>query len=122
MDIVLESGWAYGDGGNSLHGKYLMTAISTGGLETFYHADGRNRFTISELLAPFNQTAHLCGMAYLEPFVIFGARKQSADGLAASATRYRALLQGLARGDVDPSEHLADSYVLPAGFKRRHAL
>ncbi len=67
LDIVLESGWAYGDGGTKLHGKYLANALSTGGRENFYHPNGRNRFTIEELLAPFNQTAHLCGMAYLRP-------------------------------------------------------
>lgn len=122
LDIVLESGWAYGDGGNKLHGKYLMTAISTGGLENFYHPGGRNRFTIEELLTPFNQTAHLCGMAYLQPFVVFGARKKTSDGLASETRRYRDFLTGLAQGQIDPTEHLAMDYVLPDGFRRRHAL
>ena len=122
LDIVLESGWAYGTGGDKLSGKYMMTAISTGGLETYYHPQGRNRFTIEELLTPFNQTAYLCGMAYLAPFVIYGARKQSADTLAQAAQRYRATLEGLARGEIDPVERLAADYVLPQGFKRRHAL
>lgn len=122
LDIVLESGWAYGDGGNKLHGKYLMNALSTGGRENFYHPEGRNRFTIEELLAPFNQTAHLCGMAYLKPFVIFAARKQGSDVLTHQAQNYRQWLTGLAQGHTDPTEHLAGGYVLPEGFKRRHAL
>lgn len=122
LDIVLESGWAYGEGGTKLHGKYLMNAITTGGQENFYHAAGRNRFTIEELLAPFNQTAFLCGMAYLEPFSVFAARKQTADSLAAHARRYHDVLTGFAEGHIDPTEHLATDYTLPAGFKRRHAL
>lgn len=122
LDIVLEPGWAYGTDGNKLHGKYLMTAISTGGAESFYHAKGRNRFTIDELLAPFNQTAHLCGMAYLKPFILYQGRKMEPAELAAEAQRYADLLRGLAEGLVEPTEHLAHDYHLPEGFKRRHAL
>lgn len=122
LDIVLEPGWAYGTDGNKLHGKYLMTAISTGGAESFYHAKGRNRFTIDELLAPFNQTAHLCGMAYLKPFILYQGRKMEPAELAAEAQRYADLLRGLAEGHVEPTEHLAHEYHLPEGFKRRHAL
>lgn len=122
LDIVLEAGWAYGEGGTKLAGKYLMTAISTGGREEFYHANGRNRFSIEELLAPFNQTAHLCGMAYLAPFVVYAARKQSGDELAHAADDYRNLLEGFAKGRIDPTEHLAAGYRLPDGFKRRHTL
>ena len=122
LDIVLEAGWAYGAGGTMLAGKYLMTAISTGGRADFYHAKGRNRFTIEELLAPFNQTAHLCGMAYLTPFVVYAARKQSSGDLATAAESYRQLIEGFARGKIDPTEHLAAGYHLPDGFKRRHAL
>lgn len=122
LDIVLESGWAYGTDGNKLHGKYLLSAISTGGAENFYHAKGRNRFTIEELLAPFNQTAHLCGMAYLAPFVLFQGRKMEAADLAAEAQRYAGLLRDLAEGHIEPTDHLAHGYHLPDGFKRRHAL
>jgi len=122
LDIVLESGWAYGEGGTKLHGKYLMNAITTGGQESFYHSRGRNRFTVEELLAPFNQTAYLCGMAYLAPFSVFAARKQTAEALTAHARRYRDFLTGLAQGHIDPTVHLAADYTLPEGFKRRHAL
>ena len=58
-----------------LHGKFMMQAISTGGPEHFYKPQGKNRFEIRELLNPFNQTAYLCGMAYLEPFAIFVGRR-----------------------------------------------
>ncbi len=122
LDIVLESGWAYGPGGDMMHGKYMMTALSTGGAENFYHHDGRNRFTIEELLSPFNQTAYLCGMAYLKPFVVFQGRKLMATHLENEAARYGTLLDGLAHGRIDPTKHLAADYQLPDGFKRRHAL
>lgn len=122
LDIVLEPGWAYGAGGTKLHGKYLMSAISTGGGADFYHAKGRNRFTVEELLSPFNQTAHLCGMAWLAPFITYAARKQNATHMVEEAERYRDLLSGFALGLIDPTEHLASGYTVPEGFKRRHAL
>ena len=70
QDLVLEYGWAYGKGGDKLKGKLTLNAISTGGPQFAYRKDGYNRFTMRELLAPFDQTAHLCGMKYLAPFVL----------------------------------------------------
>ncbi|NMD07218.1 MAG: NAD(P)H oxidoreductase [Phyllobacteriaceae bacterium] len=121
LDIVLESGWAYGPGGNKMHGKSLLSAISTGGAESFYHAKGRNRFTVEELLAPFNQTAYLCGMAYLKPFVLYEGRKKKAADLAHEAQRFGQLLHDIAQDRLDLRQHLATGYVLPDSFKRRQA-
>ena len=75
LDVVLEEGWAYGSGGNRLHGKFLLNALSTGGPQEAYHGKGRNRFPVRTLLAPFDQTAYLCGMGWLEPFVVHAGRK-----------------------------------------------
>ena len=120
---MLESGWAYGTDGNKLHGKYLMSAISTGGAESFYHPKGRNRFTVEELLAPFNQTAHLCGMAYLETLrCLSGSQAWQAPTLPPKRNAMPELLADLAEGHIEPTEHLRTDYHLPAGFKRRHAL
>src|SRR6188474_1266593 len=48
-----------------LRGKITLNAITTGGPESSYHREGYNRFTLRELLAPWDQTAHLCGMRFL---------------------------------------------------------
>lgn len=117
QDIVLDFGWAYGPGGNKLHGKFMLQAVSTGGAESFYHAKGRNRFTMDEFLRPFNQTAHLCGMAYLSPFVIFEGRRISDDELEGHVTHYRDLLTGLAQDRIKPLSLLSKDYALPATFK-----
>ncbi len=74
QDLVLEHGFAYGSDGTALHGKILFNALSAGGLEAAYRAEGYNHFTIRELLHPIEQTAVLCGMTYLPPFALFGAR------------------------------------------------
>lgn len=76
MDLVLELGWAYGPGATALRGKLMLNAITTGGTADAYRTDGKNRFTMRELLAPFDQSAHLCGMTYLAPFVVHAAARR----------------------------------------------
>ncbi len=121
QDLVLENGWAYGPGGTKLAGKFLLSAISTGGSEEAYHRTGRNRFEIGELLAPFNQTAYLCGMAYLKPFVIHAGRRMPREELSAAVESYRDLIVGLRDGRIDPMSALAPGFVLPAAFARENA-
>ena len=72
-DVVLEYGYAYGPGGTHLRGKTWVHAITTGGAAEAYHSTGVNRYTVKELMAPFEQTAHLCGMNYIQPRVLHGA-------------------------------------------------
>lgn len=116
QDLVLENGWAYGPGGTKLAGRYLMSAISTGGSEEAYRHGGRNRFEITELLSPFNQTAWLCSMAYLAPFVIHSGRRLAAGQLSAAAEAYRDLIVGLRDGTIDPLSRLAPGFALPPAF------
>jgi glutathione-regulated potassium-efflux system ancillary protein KefG len=99
LDVVLEWGWAYGRGGTKLRGKTLLQAITTGAGHGAYGPDGGNRFTIPQLLAPMAQTAHLCGMAYPEPFVVHGTHRLDEAGIAAAAARYRQAVEAL-RGEV----------------------
>lgn len=102
QDLVLEHGWAYGHNGTQLRGKLTLNAITTGGPETAYHKNGYNRFTVRELLAPWDQTAHLCGMRYLAPFAIHAALRVTCDvDVAEARARYRALLEGLRDDRLD---------------------
>jgi len=96
QDLVLEHGWAYGHGGTQLRGKITFNAITTGGPESAYHRGGYNRFTIRELLAPWDQTAHLCGMRYLAPFTVHAAlRVVGEDDVAQPRAAYRQLIEAL---------------------------
>src|SRR5690606_18500727 len=52
FDLVLEHGFAYGEGGRALQGKRLLCAISTGGTHAAYQPGGYHDITIGELLAP----------------------------------------------------------------------
>lgn len=116
QDLVLVNGWAYGPGGTRLAGKFLMSAISTGGSEAAYQHGGRNRFEIEELLSPFNQTAYLCSMAYLAPFVIHAGRRMLPGELSTAAEAYRDLIVGLRDGGIDPLLRLAPGFALPPAF------
>lgn len=73
MDLVLEYGFAYGEGGTALEGKLWVHALTTGGLETAYRPQGANRYSLKEFLAPLNQTAYLCGMPFIPPFAVYGS-------------------------------------------------
>lgn len=102
QDLVLEHAWAYGHGGTHLRGKITLNAISTGGPESSYHRDGYNRFTVRELLTPWEQTAHLCGMHFLAPFTVHAALKVIGDSdIEPHSTAYRQLLEALRDDRLD---------------------
>jgi glutathione-regulated potassium-efflux system ancillary protein KefG len=102
QDLVLEHGWAYGRGGTQLRGKITLNAITTGGPESAYHRTGYNRFTIRELLAPWDQTAHLCGMRFLAPFAVHSALRVACDDDVSHASEtYRQLIEALRDDRLD---------------------
>lgn len=111
QDLVLEHGWAYGNEGNALAGKKVFNAISCGGPRNAYAKQGLNRFTIRELLAPFEQTAVLCKMNYMPPFVIHGTHKLSTTDIAMQAMQYQHLLLALAAGGVGDEAWLHVDYL-----------
>ncbi len=73
QDLVLEFGFAYGAQANRLAGKFAMSCITTGGSRSDYSENGGNRRQIEHFLYPLEQTATLCGMEYLPPFVLHSA-------------------------------------------------
>ncbi|HEX4235183.1 MAG TPA: NAD(P)H-dependent oxidoreductase [Caldimonas sp.] len=87
-DDVLAFGWAYGPGGVALRGKDLWLVASTGGPEDSYRPDSYNRYFFDAFLPPYEQTAALCGMRFLPPFVLHGAHRAGDAELAAHAKTY----------------------------------
>jgi glutathione-regulated potassium-efflux system ancillary protein KefG len=47
FDLVLEYGWAYGNGGNALSGKKVTSVITTGGSQEAYGPAGQNLYSIN---------------------------------------------------------------------------
>ncbi|PKF49145.1 NAD(P)H-dependent oxidoreductase [Enterovibrio nigricans] len=102
QDLVLEYGFAYGSKGNALHGKQFICAITAGGKEKAYKADGFNHFKIRELLHPLEQMANLTGMHYLAPFALFGSRTAVEEGkVERHAESYKRLLNAFVADAVD---------------------
>ncbi|MBC8045996.1 MAG: NAD(P)H-dependent oxidoreductase [Fimbriimonadaceae bacterium] len=95
IDLVLEHGWAYGKDGIYLKGKMIFNAITTGGPNFGYEETGFNKHTIRQFLAPFEQTAILCNMHYLPPFVMHGTHRASQDERIEFANSYKQLLTDL---------------------------
>ncbi|RKF15753.1 flavodoxin family protein [Alginatibacterium sediminis] len=96
QDLVLEYGFAYGHEGNALRDKYFFCALSAGGNESAYKAQGYNHFTIAQLLQPLEQTASLTQMRYLPPFALFGSRTALDEGrVEAHLDKWRRLLNAL---------------------------
>ena len=96
MDQVLEYGFAFGPDGHALRGKALLSVITTGGSQESYTSQGHNRRAVIEYLLPFKQTAWLCGMRYLPPFVLYSYHTiQDVTLLRETAREYRQLLEGL---------------------------
>jgi glutathione-regulated potassium-efflux system ancillary protein KefG len=104
QDLVLLHGWAYGSTGNALEGKSLICAVSTGGGEGAYEPEGYNRHTVRELLAPIEQTAALCKMRFLPPWVVYGTHRLGAEPLGEAGAHFGVLLEGLLNDRIDPSD------------------
>ena len=114
QDLILQHGWAYGREGTALRGKVTLSVITTGGRESAYQRDGHNRFTMRELLAPIEQTAHLCGMEFLPPFVVHGTHGMTPEEMDEHARDLRQLLESL-RDDRLARERLRDLPRINAG-------
>ena len=77
----------------------FSVALTAGGSGSAYCAEGYNHFSIRELLRPLEQTAILCGMTYLPPFALFGARTAVEEGRIAAHVADWTRLLGALRDD-----------------------
>ncbi len=98
MDVTLQDGFAFGEGGTALVGKKAMIAVSTGGSEISYTDGAKHGANVESFLLPFRMTAEFCGMRVEEPFVSYNVRAMSHDTInqraQAFATRVQALVDG----------------------------
>lgn len=95
FDLVLQHGFAYGIKGRALEGKTALSVISTGGRRDVYSEMGKNHFTMKQFLVPFEQSANLCRMGYLPPYVIHGSHTITEDEIILQAGNYKRLLLAL---------------------------
>lgn len=82
----------------SIQGKALLVAVTTGSEESAYRSGGRNMFTVDELLRPYQLTANHSGMVWQTPFVVYGMSTKDADkNLSAACKAYKTTLESLVK-------------------------
>lgn len=115
LDEVLGYGWAYGPGGTALQGKDLWLVATTGGPQSSYHPQGYNRYFFDAFLPPYEQTAALCGMRFLPPLLLHGARSASDQAVAEHVAIFAQRLQSYPQWpEIDEMEQCPACEV-PAG-------
>lgn len=77
-------------------GKTLMVVTTAGSEHDAYRSGGRNRFTVDELLRPYQASAVHAGMIWQTPLVVYGmgtseASKNIAEGINCYKQRIEAL-------------------------------
>ena len=111
MDLVLEYDWAYGHNGNMLKGKKLFNAISSGGGKQTYGPHGYNHYPVNDFLLPFRQTAHLCKMEYLPPFVVHSSFRITDDAVKKYALQYAGILEAFVNDEITPDNYRDIEYL-----------
>jgi glutathione-regulated potassium-efflux system ancillary protein KefF len=101
VDVVLSRGWAFGHGATALHGKGYWMAATTGGELDTYQPGARHGRPFADYLAPFEQTAALCGMRWLEPLLLHGAHVVTGDAIDAHVALFTQHLRELADANAD---------------------
>lgn len=111
FDLVLEHGFAYGKSGRALEGKSVLSAITSGGSRETYGSEKGLKFSIRELLAPFDQTVCLCRMRYLSPFVTHGTHLLKSEQIEKAAGDYVRIIEGLRDGNFSDKDLLKHDYI-----------
>lgn len=112
LDLVLEHGFAYGHGGTQLAGKTLMLAVTAAGPEDAYTAEGYQGHSLRTFLTPMQQTANLCKMRFLPPYVLYGSLKAPKEGkVHPHVEGYRHLLEALRDDRYDAEGAVARDYI-----------
>lgn len=82
----------------SIAGKPLMVVVTAGSESDAYRSGGKNRFTVDELLRPYQASAILSGMVWQTPLIIYGTSNEDpAKNIAQGAIQYRKVIDSLLR-------------------------
>jgi putative NADPH-quinone reductase len=74
----------------------MMLAVTAGGPPEAYSSQGYQRFAFRTFLTPLEQTARLCKMRFLAPYVLFDSIRAIDDGrIGPHAESYATLLSAL---------------------------
>lgn len=113
QDMVLEHGWAFGSKGDALKDKLFFCIITAGGPQVTYQEGQFHNHTINQLLSPIRQTAVLCKMIPLPPFIVFGSHDFQNIKVKQQTEKLLELIDNMGRGifnleDAKKQEFLND--------------
>jgi NAD(P)H dehydrogenase (quinone) len=95
IDRVFSMGWAYG-GGKALEGKKVLVSITTGAPDFAWTEEKRG--TVKDIFKHlFVGTFGLCGMHALEPFIVYGAKRQTEQDNITIFDNYKNILAKLSK-------------------------
>ncbi len=104
QDVVLEYGFAFGTDGDALCCKDWLSVVTVGQSKEAYLPDGHNRYSVSELMRPYECSANHCGMRYLEPIIIHSSHRLSDRELEDWVQTYRSRLSQYRSGGEQQGE------------------
>jgi glutathione-regulated potassium-efflux system ancillary protein KefF len=102
IDVVLHEGWAYGGEDSAARGKGYWLVATTGGAADEFAIGARHGRPFADYLAPFEQTAALCGMDWIAPHILHAAHEVDAATVDAHVAAFSARLQRLADATALP--------------------
>jgi putative NADPH-quinone reductase len=102
MDVVMVPGWAYGTPDSALRGKGYWLVATTGSGPEAYRPGGLHGRPFADFLAPFEQTAALCGMQWFPPLTLHGAANAGEPAVEAHIAEFRRRLQAYAALPTQP--------------------
>lgn len=98
QDLVLQFGFAFGPGETQLSGKKCLNVVTAGGSELAYSVQGHKKYSVEELLRPFECTALMCEMKYLSPLVFHDVMNADRLAIAKMADAYKQRLLSISQG------------------------
>ncbi|MED1943814.1 NAD(P)H-dependent oxidoreductase [Brevibacillus formosus] len=82
LDDVFAYGWAYGSkGGDKLKNRKAAIAVSAGIRKEDYQEEGRYRYTLEQILTPFETTFRYCHADYRSFFAYYGTETESGENV-----------------------------------------
>ncbi|WP_248924102.1 NAD(P)H-dependent oxidoreductase [Paenibacillus hamazuiensis] len=82
LDEVFTYGWAYGsNGGDKLKNRKVALGVSAGITKGNYSAAGRYRYTLEQILVPFETTFLYCKADYRSFFAFYGTENEPGENV-----------------------------------------
>lgn len=86
LDDVFAYGWAYGSTGDKLKNRKVALAVSAGIRREDYSETGRYRYTLGQILVPFETTFRYCGADYRSFFAHYGNEQEPGGNVPGAET------------------------------------